>query len=200
MLTSLALVAVAIWHAEAAHKCVWVRGAVRCNKNPAKQVNVEVRVYDRDGVSLFQMIDPDDLMGVSFTDEDGTFQLDGCGDDFDWFPGISNPPEPYVQIRHYCNSDKGETIQLPEFRTFVPDSYDLGVIELDDVDSSTVRISTVAVPPNRGDNRSPKFQLQEKQHDAPEHNREKEKYHITEPDVDQRFALLHPDEVVLDEA
>lgn len=66
MLTSLALVAVAIWHAEAAHKCVWVRGAVRCNKNPAKQVNVEVRVYDRDGVSLFQMIDPDDLMGYSF--------------------------------------------------------------------------------------------------------------------------------------
>ena len=36
-----------------------------------------------------------------------------------------------LQIRHYCNSDKGETVTLPEFTTFVPETYELGVIQLD---------------------------------------------------------------------
>lgn len=51
---------------EAENKCVWVRGAVRCLKDPSKQMNVDVRVYDRDGWSIFKMIDPDDLMGYVF--------------------------------------------------------------------------------------------------------------------------------------
>ncbi|VDO60576.1 unnamed protein product [Heligmosomoides polygyrus] len=71
------------------------------------------------------------LFSVTFTTEDGRFQLDGCGDDFDWVPGLSNKPEPYVEIRHYCNSDVGETITLPEFKVFVPKTYELGVIILD---------------------------------------------------------------------
>ncbi len=48
---------------ESAHKCVLVRGALRCRKNASKHFNVEVRVYDRDGISFLKMIDPDDLMG-----------------------------------------------------------------------------------------------------------------------------------------
>uniref|UniRef100_A0A914EDM2 Uncharacterized protein n=1 Tax=Acrobeloides nanus TaxID=290746 RepID=A0A914EDM2_9BILA len=80
-------------------------------------------------------IDPDDLMGASFTDEDGTFALDGCGDDFDWIPGMENKPEPYVQILHYCNNDRGETIQMPIFKTFVPQTHDIGIMELDEVES-----------------------------------------------------------------
>uniref|UniRef100_A0AC34QEB8 Uncharacterized protein n=1 Tax=Panagrolaimus sp. JU765 TaxID=591449 RepID=A0AC34QEB8_9BILA len=117
--------------AHATHKCVWVRGILRCNKDPSKHFNVEVRVYDKDGISLFQMIDPDDLMGVSFTEQDGSFQLDGCGDDFNWFPGVENIPEPYIQIRHFCNSERGETIELPVFDTFVPETHDIGIMELD---------------------------------------------------------------------
>ncbi|TMS39747.1 hypothetical protein L596_006228 [Steinernema carpocapsae] len=68
---------------------------------------------------------------VSFTDDGGTFQLDGCGDDFDWIPGVPNDPEPYIQILHYCNNDKGEIMLLPEFNTFVPNTYEIGTIELD---------------------------------------------------------------------
>ena len=49
--------------AEATHKCVWVRGILRCNKDQSKHYNVEVRVYDRDGISILQLLDPDDLMG-----------------------------------------------------------------------------------------------------------------------------------------
>ena len=44
-------------------RCVWVHGAVKCRKDPSKQMNVEVRVYDKDGISLAQLLDPDDLMG-----------------------------------------------------------------------------------------------------------------------------------------
>lgn len=68
---------------------------------------------------------------VTFTERDGTISLDGCGADFDWLPGVSNPPDPYIIIRHSCNGVANEILELPEFNTFVPDSYDLGIIELD---------------------------------------------------------------------
>ncbi|EFO22865.2 hypothetical protein LOAG_05621 [Loa loa] len=117
--------------AYAEHKCVWVHGTVRCHKDPSKNLNVEIRVYDRDGLSIAKIIDPDDLMGVTFTNEDGSFQLDGCGEDIDWIPGIPNNPEPYLQILHYCNSQMGETMRLPPFKTFVPKTYEIGTINLD---------------------------------------------------------------------
>ncbi|KHJ78155.1 Transthyretin-like family protein, partial [Oesophagostomum dentatum] len=59
---------------------------------------------------------------VTFSNEDGRFQLDGCGDDFDWIPGLNNKIEPYVEIRHFCNNDVGETITLPQFKVFVPET------------------------------------------------------------------------------
>lgn len=63
MKLSLVVLLVTIAAVEATHKCVWVRGIMRCNKDPSKHFNVEIRVYDQDGFSIFQMIDPDDLMG-----------------------------------------------------------------------------------------------------------------------------------------
>lgn len=68
---------------------------------------------------------------VTFTNEDGQFQLDGCGEDIDWIPGLPNNPEPYLQILHYCNSELGEIIRLPTFTTFVPKTYEVGTIDLD---------------------------------------------------------------------
>ncbi|MCP9265921.1 Bifunctional 3'-phosphoadenosine 5'-phosphosulfate synthase 2 [Dirofilaria immitis] len=163
----------------AEHKCVWVHGTVRCHRDPSRNLNVEVRVYDRDGLSIAKIVDPDDLMGdeqvcvrsykkdcaehrrlfvvlastirgeikqsvrftgnllsthtlnLTFTNEDGSFQLDGCGEDIDWIPGIPNNPEPYLQILHYCKSEMGEIIRLPPFRTFVPKTYEMGIINLD---------------------------------------------------------------------
>ncbi|MFH4976199.1 hypothetical protein AB6A40_002908 [Gnathostoma spinigerum] len=117
---------------DAGHKCVWIHGTVNCRNNPEKNLNVEIRVYDRDGRGFLSLIDPDDLMGVTFSNEDGSFQLDGCGDDHDWIPGIPNDPEPYMQILHYCNDEEGETMILPLERRFVPTTYEVGVIELDE--------------------------------------------------------------------
>lgn len=71
------------------------------------------------------------MFRVTFTNEDGSFQLDGCGEDIDWIPGIANNPEPYLQILHYCNSELGEIIRLPPFRTFVPKTYEVGTVDLD---------------------------------------------------------------------
>ncbi|VDL81199.1 unnamed protein product [Nippostrongylus brasiliensis] len=112
-------------------ECVWIMGRVQCERDPSKNLNVEVRVWDRDSFGPLKLLDPDDLMGVTFTTEDGRFQLDGCGDDFDWIPGLRNKPEPYVEIRHYCNNDTGETITMPEFKVFVPKTHDMGIIVLD---------------------------------------------------------------------
>ncbi|PAV91754.1 hypothetical protein WR25_09257 [Diploscapter pachys] len=115
----------------AGRDCVWILGKVECEKDPSKNLNVEIRVLDRDGYGPLTLVDPDDLMGVTFTNDDGRFQLDGCGDDFDWVPGIKNSIEPYIKVRHYCNKEEGEEWTLPEFSKFVPDTYDVGTIKLD---------------------------------------------------------------------
>uniref|UniRef100_A0A1I7XR30 Transthyretin-like family protein n=1 Tax=Heterorhabditis bacteriophora TaxID=37862 RepID=A0A1I7XR30_HETBA len=47
----------------AGRECVWIIGRVQCEKDSSKNLNVEVRVYDRDSFGPFKLIDPDDLMG-----------------------------------------------------------------------------------------------------------------------------------------
>ncbi|KAI1732882.1 transthyretin-like family domain-containing protein [Ditylenchus destructor] len=201
---------------EATHKCVWIRGVVRCNRNPAKQLNVEVRVYDRDGLSIFKVLDPDDLMGVTFTEQDGTFQLDGCGDDFNWLPGLQNNPDPYIRIYHYCNSDKGETLELPEFNTFVPETYDMGILELDDPmagKSGKVQKQEILVEEANNNKKKPSTDPLEKMLEnfrtrgdrqrpiklEESAERQKEKYSITRPDSDRLITVHQPDEIIVKE-
>lgn len=51
------------------------------------------------GKIIFDRFDPDDKMGFTVVDNvDGYFNVEGCGDDFDWIPGIKNRPE--VSIGH----------------------------------------------------------------------------------------------------
>lgn len=65
-LTAVAITFIAaLMGVEAGHKCVWVHGTVRCHKNPSRNLNVEIRVYDKDGISIAKLIDPDDLMGYA---------------------------------------------------------------------------------------------------------------------------------------
>ncbi|KAK6018685.1 hypothetical protein OSTOST_15720, partial [Ostertagia ostertagi] len=54
-------------------------------------------------------------------------------------------------IRHYCNSDLGETITMPQFNVFVPKTHELGVIILDrpqnpKCESVRVRVSSGGTP------------------------------------------------------
>lgn len=134
------------------HKCVWVRGALQCQRDPTKQLNVVSRLIafwvnfwinsrkcafmTEMGSAFSRHLTPttwwgivghsqdalwqiQSIFSVTFTEADGTFQLDGCGDDFNWLPGLQNLPDPYIRIHHYCNSEHGETFELPEFDTFV---------------------------------------------------------------------------------
>lgn len=45
--------------------------------------------------------------------------------------GFPNDPDPYVKILHFCNNPEGEEIELPIFRTFLPDRHDVGLLPLD---------------------------------------------------------------------
>jgi hypothetical protein len=112
--------------------CVWAKGQVRCERDPLKHARVEVRLYDNDGLffSLFKWADPDDHMGSTYTDNDGKFTLEGCGTDPNWF-GIPNKPDPYIQIRHYCNHPDGEIMDLEEFAVYQPSHYDILLQTLD---------------------------------------------------------------------
>ena len=50
-LLPLVLISLVVLYVEATHKCVWVTGILRCNKNEKNHMNVEVRAYDK--VSTF---------------------------------------------------------------------------------------------------------------------------------------------------
>jgi hypothetical protein len=112
--------------------CVNVKGQVRCERDPLKHARVEVRLYDADGLffGLFKALDPDDVMGTTITDSEGRFELFGCGSDPNWLL-LPNKPDPYVQVRHYCNHPDGEMLDLPEFEVYQPNTYNIVLQSLD---------------------------------------------------------------------
>lgn len=65
----------------------------------------------------------------------------GCGYDPNWM-FITNKPDPYLHIRHYCGSVEGEILELGEFETYTPQAYHSGRIGLDEPtagEASTMR-------------------------------------------------------------
>ena len=98
-------------------------------------------MLDRDGppndspFSFLDGLDRDDLMGIGYPDEDGQFRVDGCAGDFDWF-FTNNDPDPYIVMFHKCGLTDRKEVKIMEFRTFVPDTFNVteavGVIRLDD--------------------------------------------------------------------
>ncbi|GMT33170.1 hypothetical protein PFISCL1PPCAC_24467, partial [Pristionchus fissidentatus] len=77
-----------------ASECFRVHGTVECPTDLHRIEFVRVLLFDRD-VLPWEM---DDLMGETKTGEDGTFTVEGCGDDLGWW----NQPDPYIQIDHRC--------------------------------------------------------------------------------------------------
>ncbi|VDM53143.1 unnamed protein product [Angiostrongylus costaricensis] len=62
------------------------------------EICLKLRVWDRDAPVALHFLNEDDLMGLTLSAGDGRFQLDGCGADLDWIPGLPNKPEPYVKV------------------------------------------------------------------------------------------------------
>uniref|UniRef100_A0A0N5APV3 Transthyretin-like family protein n=1 Tax=Syphacia muris TaxID=451379 RepID=A0A0N5APV3_9BILA len=144
----LLLLVLTITFVECNTECVWASGKLVCKKRPEGVLNATVTLFDKDGPSKVQLINPDDKMGFTTVNTlDGIFNVEGCASDYDWFFGIKNRPEAsclfvwfrffqiYIRVHHYCNSPKGEFLKvLPTFRVFVPESYDYHMrhpIELD---------------------------------------------------------------------
>ncbi|KAH7725423.1 Protein TTR-53 [Aphelenchoides avenae] len=139
MLLAVAILSFAIT-ASANTECVWATGRVLCNRNQTKVVGAVVELYDLDSPqnsNIKNPIDPDDKVGFSLVeDKTGLWTVEGCASDQDWLPGLTNKPEIYIRVFHYCNSDAGEfkTI-MPTFKVFTPKTYDYHIenpIILDD--------------------------------------------------------------------
>lgn len=115
------------------YACVKVTGRLQCDRDPSKHANVEVRLYDGDGLlfGLLPFLDPDDFMGQTYTDVGGHFELEGCGSDPNWLM-VPNRPDPYLQLRHYCNDILGEIADMEEFSVYAPEVYHTGAMKLDD--------------------------------------------------------------------
>jgi len=125
LLTSVVCLSLLIVESECKTRCVWAFGKVVCKKNATKAANVEIKLMDWDGGTIF---DPDDEMGLTISEDDGSFKVEGCGSDF----GPWNEPDPYIRVYHFCNGgSKVEETETKVNRTFVPERTDFGQIILD---------------------------------------------------------------------
>uniref|UniRef100_A0A1I8B6C0 Transthyretin-like protein 46 n=1 Tax=Meloidogyne hapla TaxID=6305 RepID=A0A1I8B6C0_MELHA len=83
-------------------ECVQVIGRLLC-KNDQKRVIGSV-------IELWELDSPLNVTFTTVNNEDGQFNLDGCGQDHDWLPGIINRPEFYLRVRHRCNNRRNSTL------------------------------------------------------------------------------------------
>jgi len=64
-------------------------------------------------------------MSIAFSDEDGKFQISGCGRD------LIGPPDPFLKILHFCGNEAGKYTNTGYItRFFPPEVVDLGDINL----------------------------------------------------------------------
>ncbi|CAJ0567785.1 unnamed protein product, partial [Mesorhabditis spiculigera] len=93
------------------------------------QLRVRISLYDHDSLPW----ESDDLMGRTYTDIDGKFVVEGCGDDF----GPWNDPDPYIVVEHRCPY-VGHTVAITHrktivdvWKTFMPMETSVGLVRLD---------------------------------------------------------------------
>ncbi|KAI6189397.1 hypothetical protein M3Y97_00003600 [Aphelenchoides bicaudatus] len=129
----LLLALILVMRVESSTRCVTATGIVRCSKHPDRHYDVSVYLMDKDGITpMLQWLDPDDRMNLVHTNREGIFHLSGCANDPDILLGLyKNKPEPYLLLKHHCNTPNGEWIQLPIFSVFQPAVYDAGYIDLE---------------------------------------------------------------------
>ncbi|CAJ0580390.1 unnamed protein product, partial [Mesorhabditis spiculigera] len=114
--------------------CVELKGQLSCAKDPKQHHHVEVVLWDSDTFLGIDELSADEVMGLTYTNEKGEFVIYGCASDPD-FMG-HNRPDPYLTIRHFCNTGRGETLTV--FPDYVSGKEFQRVIHLE---SNEVRIS-----------------------------------------------------------
>uniref|UniRef100_A0A0N5ANG0 Transthyretin/hydroxyisourate hydrolase domain-containing protein n=1 Tax=Syphacia muris TaxID=451379 RepID=A0A0N5ANG0_9BILA len=115
--------------------CVKVKGTLKCPSNPKLAAGVQIDLKDADSLPL----EVDDDMGRTWSLNDGTFTVSGCGDDL----GPYNSPDPYILIKHQCPDHqnpneiitKDKQIQFSLTKTFLPEILRIGTVYLDGSDA-----------------------------------------------------------------
>ncbi|GMS88877.1 hypothetical protein PENTCL1PPCAC_11052 [Pristionchus entomophagus] len=102
LLQTLLLAAVA-----AKEECYAIKGKIECEFGESRVPSgkVQVDLMDEDSFSS-------ELMGRTWTDDEGYFNVTGCGSDF----GPWNAPDPYLKFHHSCPISNGAI--LDERRVF----------------------------------------------------------------------------------
>uniref|UniRef100_A0A0K0CXZ6 Transthyretin-like family protein n=1 Tax=Angiostrongylus cantonensis TaxID=6313 RepID=A0A0K0CXZ6_ANGCA len=107
-------------------ECLLVIGRLRCPTNPLKASGVRIDLVDEDSLPW----EIDDIMGRTWSDQNGSFTVSGCGADF----GPLNTPDPYLRIEHACphqHDSQSSVTELNVVPTFLPRIVNLGFIYLD---------------------------------------------------------------------
>uniref|UniRef100_A0A5S6R283 Transthyretin-like protein 52 n=1 Tax=Trichuris muris TaxID=70415 RepID=A0A5S6R283_TRIMR len=103
-------------------RCVKAIGKLICQSNQTAAADVEIRLMDDDG-----FLNPDDQMGWTTSNEDGSFAVEGCGYD------LFSDPDPYLKIWHACGGEPYRHFKTPIQMIFQPQTSNFGDIVLDDV-------------------------------------------------------------------
>ncbi|XGW30276.1 hypothetical protein V3C99_009341 [Haemonchus contortus] len=111
-------------------ECIWAVGRLLCNKNQTRVLNTVIEVWDKDSaiIPLLNFLNPDDKAGFTVVDnENGIFKVEGCAADYDLLGPLLPPNRPdfYFHIRHMCDSDKIEEVNIfPPEIIFAPRTMD----------------------------------------------------------------------------
>ncbi|CCO25654.1 Transthyretin-like protein 52 [Caenorhabditis elegans] len=106
--------------------CLMATGVLKCPTDPEAVKKVHIDLWDEDSLPL----ESDDLMGRTWSDRNGNFQVTGCASDF----GPINTPDPYLYIQHNCphrDSNATNPIQIDVIPLFLPSIVRLGNVYLD---------------------------------------------------------------------
>uniref|UniRef100_A0A1I7YQI8 Transthyretin-like protein 52 n=1 Tax=Steinernema glaseri TaxID=37863 RepID=A0A1I7YQI8_9BILA len=128
------LVALASVGTSANTRCYKVIGNVTCSTKPLDG-RVEIQLFDSDGLPW----ESDDLMGRTWANKDGTFQVEGCGNDF----GPYNDPDPYLKFTHTCADDAalyGDPNAVVHSTKLISETYLPHVITLGEVDLRALEV------------------------------------------------------------
>nr|3UAF_A Chain A, Ttr-52 [Caenorhabditis elegans] len=106
--------------------CLMATGVLKCPTDPEAVKKVHIDLWDAAAAAA----ESDDLMGRTWSDRNGNFQVTGCASDF----GPINTPDPYLYIQHNCphrDSNATNPIQIDVIPLFLPSIVRLGNVYLD---------------------------------------------------------------------
>ncbi|PAV63792.1 hypothetical protein WR25_26303 [Diploscapter pachys] len=99
-----------------------VVGKLKCPESSHFEKAVKIELLDEDSLPL----EVNDMMGRTWSTENGSFVISGCGSD----AGPLNTPDPFLKIYHVCPKGKSP-LEVNLVPLFLPNIVNIGTIYLD---------------------------------------------------------------------